>query len=93
MALVGSAAAFAHTGRVSDDHRQRFRDTAVIDTSELHSRLGVLPADGPAFGRRPVPAALVCAGGVNAADHAQTFPTLADVLRKQVQSYAAVGRH
>ena len=41
-------------------------------------------ADEPAFGRRPIPAALVCAGGVNAADHAQTFPTLVDVLRKQV---------
>ena len=50
-------------------------------------------ADGPAFGRQPVPAALVCAGGVNAADHAQTFPTLADVLRKQVRCCAAVSRH
>ena len=46
----------------------------------------MLSAGEPAFGRRPIPAALVCAGGVNAADHAQTFPSLADVLRKQVRS-------
>lgn len=34
--------------------------------------------------RRIIPAALTFAGGVNSADHAQTFPTLVHLLRQQV---------
>ena len=33
---------------------------------------------------RVIPTALTFAGGVNSADHAQTFPTLVDLLRQQV---------
>ena len=35
-------------------------------------------------GKRPVPAALVFAGGVNPSDHAQTFPALLELLRETV---------
>lgn len=34
--------------------------------------------------RRIIPTALTFAGGVNSADHAQTFPTLVNLLRQQV---------
>ena len=67
--------------------KHAFRDNTGLPpycNSDLQCRTRVSSADEPVFGRRPIPAALVCAGGVNAADHAQTFPTLADVLRKQV---------
>ena len=40
---------------------------------------------------RIIPTALTFAGGVNSADHAQTFPTLVKLLRQQVSlasSYA-----
>lgn len=36
-------------------------------------------------GKRALPAGLVLAGGVNASDHAQTFPALASHLRNQVE--------
>lgn len=35
---------------------------------------------------RIIPTALTFAGGVNSADHAQTFPALADLLRQQVST-------
>jgi len=35
--------------------------------------------------RRIIPTALTFAGGVNSADHAQTFPTLVNLLRQQVR--------
>ncbi len=35
--------------------------------------------------RRIIPTALTFAGGVNSADHAQTFPTLVSLLRQQVR--------
>ena len=35
--------------------------------------------------RRRIPTALTFAGGVNSADHAQTFPALVDLLRQQVK--------
>lgn len=43
-----------------------------------------------AFGhrRRIIPTALTFAGGVNSADHAQTFPALVDLLRQQVKHQA-----
>ena len=41
---------------------------------------------------RIIPTALTFAGGVNSADHAQTFPALADLLRQQV-SIPSAGRH
>ncbi len=43
-----------------------------------------LDAEAGARGRRRLPTALTFAGGVNSADHAKTFPTLAQLLRDQV---------
>ena len=40
--------------------------------------------EGGARGRRQLPTALTFAGGINSADHAKTFPTLAQLLRDQV---------
>lgn len=37
--------------------------------------------------RRIIPTALTFAGGVNSADHAQTFPTLVSLLRQQVHPF------
>eukprot|EP00891_Asterochloris_glomerata_P007571 jgi/Astpho2/7571/Aster-02477 len=42
-----------------------------------------LDAEAGARGRRRLPTALTFAGGVNSADHAKTFPTLAQLLRDQ----------
>ena len=43
-----------------------------------------LDAEAGARDRRQLPTALTFAGGVNSADHAKTFPTLAQLLRDQV---------
>ena len=57
-------------------HKESTRDAAVP------------PAGGAALrarvDKRPVPAALVVAGGVNASDHVLTFPALLESLREQV---------
>ncbi len=42
--------------------------------------------------RRIIPTALTFAGGVNSADHAQTFPTLVNLLRQQVRSHMTESR-
>lgn len=42
--------------------------------------------------RRIIPTALTFAGGVNSADHAQTFPALVDLLRQQVKHQACKHR-
>ena len=36
-------------------------------------------------GRQRLPAALTVAGGVNSADHARTFPALAELLRSRAR--------
>ena len=43
-----------------------------------------LDAEAGARGRRQLPTVLTFAGGINSADHAKTFPTLAQLLRDQV---------
>jgi len=58
-----------------------FAELATFVASQ--HRAGV--AAGSCAGRQRLPAALTVAGGVNSADHARTFPALADLLRSQVR--------
>jgi Origin recognition complex (ORC) subunit 3 N-terminus len=56
-----------------------------------HQSSRQLLAATPRFGRagkRPLPAGLVLAGGVNSADHAQTFPALETFLKAKVTRWA-----
>lgn len=55
--------------------------------AEAGREAGALVAERPLSGLRAVPTALVMAGGMNAADHARTFPDCAQYLEGMVRAW------
>ena len=63
-----------------------FSEVAAYVAAQHAATPGLASAAGARFaGRQRLPAALTVAGGVTSADHARTFPALAQLLRGQAR--------
>jgi len=71
---------------LEETNAAKFAELAGFVAAEHRAARGA----GGGAGRQRLPAALAVAGGVNSADHAQTFPALVDLLRRQARAPAAL---